>query len=127
MLYEVITYTITIGAENTDVSELQQRLYELGYIDKATGYFGTDTEAAVMKFQKLNRLSEDGKVGKDTREMLYSEDAKPNMYSYGEQSPEILAYQERLRKLGYLTTEPDGTFGDDTIAAVKRFQESSVV
>ena len=120
-------YTITIEAESTDVSELQLRLYELGYLDKdkTTGYFGTDTEAAVMKFQKLNGLSEDGKVGKDTREMLYSEDAKPNMYAYGEQSPEILSYQERLRKLGYLTTEPDGTFGEDTKAAVKRFQESS--
>lgn len=120
-------YTITIGAEDTDVNELQLRLYELGYLakDKTTGYFGTDTEAAVMKLQKLNGLSEDGKVGKDTREMLYSEDAKPNIYAYGEKSPEILEYQERLRKLGYLTTEPDGTFGEDTKAAVKRFQESS--
>lgn len=120
-------YTLSIGAKNMDVSELQQRLYELGYIgkDKTTGYFGTDTEAAVKKLQKLNRLSEDGKVGKDTREMLYSEDAVPNMYSYGEQSDEIMTYQKRLKKLGYLSTEPDGTFGDDTKAAVKRFQESS--
>ena len=120
-------YTITIGAKDIDVSELQQRLYELDYIgkDKTTGYFGTDTEAAVMKFQKLNGLSEDGKVGKNTREMLYSEDAVPNMCAYGEQSPEILSYQQRLKKLGYLTTEPDGTFGDDTKAAVRRFQESS--
>lgn len=118
-------YTITIEAEGTDVSELQQRLYELDYIDKVTGYFGTDTEEAVEKFQKLNGLTEDGKVGKNTREMLYSTDATPNMYSYGEESDEILTYQERLQTLGYLTTEPDGTFGDDTKAAVKRFQESN--
>lgn len=118
-------YTITIGAEDTDVGELQQRLYELGYIDKVTNYFGTDTEGAVKKFQKLNGLSEDGKVGKNTRELLYSEDAKPNMYSYGEQSPEILSYQQRLKALGYLTTEPDGTFGEDTKTAVRRFQESN--
>jgi len=120
-------YTITIGAEDTDVNELQGRLYELGYLDKdkTTGYFGTDTEAAVIKFQKLNGLAEDGKVGKDTREMLYAEDAKPNMYSYGEKSPEILSYQQRLKDLGYLTTEPDGTFGEDTKTAVKRFQEGS--
>ncbi len=118
-------YTITIGAQDTDVGEIQQRLYELGYIDKVTNYFGTLTEAAVKKFQKLNGLSEDGKVGKNTREMLYSENAKPNMYSYGEQSPEILTYQQRLKALGYLTTEPDGMFGADTITAVKRFQESN--
>ena len=37
-------YIITVGAENTDVQELQVRLRELGYISKATGYFGTETE-----------------------------------------------------------------------------------
>ena len=118
-------YVISIGTENTDVEELQQRLYELGYISKVTGYFGTDTESAVMKFQKLNKLAEDGKVGKDTREMLYSGNAAANSYSYGEQSPEIKTYQERLKKLGYLTTDPDGNFGADTKAAVKRFQENN--
>lgn len=118
-------YIISIGTENTDVHELQQRLYELGYISIVTGYFGTDTQAAVMKFQKLNGLSEDGKVGKDTREMLYSGDAAANMYSYGEQSEQVKEYQQRLKKLGYLTTDPDGNFGADTKAAVKRFQENS--
>ncbi len=125
MSADAVYYIISIGTENTDVQELQQRLYELGYIPIVTGYFGTDTEAAVMKFQKLNGLSEDGKVGKDTREMLYSGDAAANSYSYGEQSPEVKEYQQRLKKLGYLTTEPDGNFGDDTKAAVKRFQENS--
>ncbi len=122
---EAQEYTITIGTENTDVSELQQRLYELGYISKTTGYFGTDTEAAVKKFQKRNGLKEDGKVGKMTREQLYSDKAVANAYSFGEQSPEILTFQQRLKKLGYLTTDPDGSFGADTKAAVKRFQESS--
>jgi len=118
-------YVIAVGFENTDVEALQQRLYELGYISKVTGYFGTDTETAVAKFQKLNDLTEDGKVGKYTRQMLYSGDAAANSYSYGEESPEIKEYQARLKKLGYLTTEPDGNFGDDTKAAVKRFQENN--
>ncbi len=118
-------YTIALGTENTDVEEVQQRLYELGYIAKATGYFGTDTETAVKKFQQLNSLPEDGKVGKDVRELLYSDTAVPNAYSYGEESPEILEFQNRLKDLGYLTTTPDGKFGGDTKAAVKRFQESS--
>ena len=122
---EAQTYTISIGAENTDVYELQERLCELDYISKATGYFGTETEAAVEKFQKMNGLVEDGKVGKNTRELLYSADAVANAFSYGEQSDEILEYQQRLQELGYLTTEPDGTFGEDTKAAVERFQESN--
>ena len=122
---EAQAYIISIGVENTDVEELQNRLYELGYISTVTGYFGTDTEDAVTKFQKLNGLSEDGKVGKNTREMLYSGDAAANSYSYGEESPEIKEYQQRLKSLGYLMTEPDGNFGADTKAAVKRFQENS--
>lgn len=118
-------YTITIGAENTDVMELQTRLRELGYISKATGFFGDETEDAVKKFQKMNKLPEDGRVGKETRELLYSPDAVANAFSFGEKNPEIEKYQKRLKELGYLTTEPDGTFGDDTKAAVRRFQESS--
>lgn len=125
MSNEAGNYVIAIGEKNTNVQELQQRLYELGYISSVTGYFGTDTEAAVMKFQKINNLTEDGKVGKNTREMIYSNDAKPNLFSYGEESPEIKEYQTRLKKLGYLTTDPDGNFGDDTKAAVKLFQENN--
>ncbi len=123
---EAQEYVIALGTKNTDVEEVQQRLYELGYLsDKPDGVFGEGTEVAVKKFQKLNSLSEDGKVGKDVRELLYSEDAVANAYSYGEENPEILEFQNRLKKLGYLTSTPDGKFGADTKAAVKRFQASS--
>ena len=123
---EAQEYVIALGTKNTDVEEVQQRLYELGYIsDKPDGVFGEGTEDAVKKFQKLNSLSEDGKVGKEVRELLYSEDAVANAYSYGEENPEILEFQNRLKKLGYLTSTPDGKFGADTKAAVKRFQASS--
>ena len=39
-----------------------------------------------------------------------------------EHSEVVLACQERLKELGYLTTTPDGAFGQDTIVAVKQFQ-----
>ena len=122
---EAQEYTICLEAEGADVDELQQRLYELGYMDTVTGYFGEETKAAVLKFQKLNELTEDGAADQDTREMLYAPDAVPNMYSYGEQCPEIESCQQRLKELGYLTTTPDGKFGEDTKAAVRRFQESN--
>lgn len=50
-------------------------------------------------------------MGAETREALYSENAKANALSYGTQSPEVKQYQEILKRLGYLTTEPDGTYG----------------
>lgn len=123
MSEQATKYTVSIGVEGTDVKELQIRLRELGYLDKATEYFGTETEAAVKKFQERNGLNADGKVGEKTRELLYSEDAKANFFERGEFSEKLKTYQNRLKKLGYLTTEADGKYGNDTEAAVKRFQE----
>ena len=34
----------------------------------------------------------------------------------------VEAAQKRLKELGYLTTEPDGTYGNDTSVALKQFQ-----
>ncbi len=123
MSEQATKYTVSIGVEGTDVKELQIRLRELGYLDKATEYFGTETEAAVKKFQERNGLNADGKVGEKTRELLYSEDAKANFFERGEFSEKLKTYQNRLKKLGYLTTDADGKYGNDTEAAVKRFQE----
>ncbi len=118
-----LIYMVSEGAEGDDVLDLQSRLRELGYIETATGYFGTDTAAAVVKFQQRNGLAVDGMIGPETKEMLYSGDAVGNAISYGENSDIVKKYQARLFKLGYLTTEPDGNFGRDTVAAVKLFQE----
>ena len=119
---EAKVYTVSNGDDGNDVHEIQDRLVELGYIDKITGHFGDETEAAVKTFQEKNGLTADGSVGEDTLEMLYSEDAKANFMSYGEKSTLIEKYQKKLKQLGYLTTEADGTYGEDTVNAVKRFQ-----
>ena len=116
-------YTVMEGMDGTDVEELQTRLRELGYIDTVTGHFGEMTTEAVKKFQEINKLTVDGKVGSKTRELLYSPDATANFHRFGEQSDEVKKYQERLKTLGYLTTTPDGNYGNDTVMAVKRFQE----
>ena len=115
-------YTVSEGMDGDDVTELQTRLWDLGYMSKATGHFGSETTAAVQKFQELNSLAVDGTIGEQTREQLYSEEAKANVLSKGEESEDIRSYQNRLKELGYLTTDPDGKYGDDTVAAVKRFQ-----
>lgn len=118
-------YTVFIGAEGTDVEQLQTRLYELGYLQKVTSYFGTDTEAAVKEFQKRNGLGADGNVGKNTREILYSSNAIPLSFHLGDENDEILKYQKRLYELGYMTTPPDSKYGNDTVNAVKSFQDNN--
>ena len=54
--------------------------------------------------------------------LLYSDEVRPNLLSYGEKSEVVLACQQRLKELGYLTTTPDGAYGQDTVIAVKQFQ-----
>ncbi|MDR1765737.1 MAG: peptidoglycan-binding protein [Lachnospiraceae bacterium] len=118
-------YTVTNGDSGEDVQLIQYRLYELGYLpsaDMVTGNFGDVTENSVKKLQELNGLEIDGKVGRQTTNLLYSGDVKPNLLAYGEHSEVVLACQVRLKDLGYLTTEPDGAYGNDTILAVKQFQ-----
>ena len=120
---EALTYMADLGISGSDVEDIQSRLRELDYLDKVTGYFGEETEKAVIEFQKNNRLSVDGKVGTQTREMLYSEDAVPKSLKYGEKSDDVLRYQKRLNKIGYLSSTPDGKFEKDNVNAVKSFQQ----
>lgn len=66
---------LVVGDEDEWVLELQKSLYDQGYLEfPATGFFGTDTQNAVIRFQKDNELIEDGKAGPETRELLLDED-----------------------------------------------------
>lgn len=61
------------GMEGSDVKELQTMLIDLGYdLGRygADGDFGKDTETAVKKFQKDNRLTTSGICDKETWEVL---------------------------------------------------------
>lgn len=66
---------LVVGDEDEWVLELQKSLYDQGYLEfPATGFFGTDTQNAVIQFQKDNELIEDGKAGPETREALLNEE-----------------------------------------------------
>ncbi len=118
-------YTAQEGDSGTDIQTLQQRLYQLGYLAQTTDVSGTydsKTLVAVQKFQQMNGLSDDGKVGLKTMNLIYSDEVKPNMVVYGEKSDIVMAAQQRLKELGYLTGEADGNFGLGTVMAIKEFQ-----
>ena len=72
------TYRIKRSDIGTDVLRLQQRLAELGYYtDRINGYFGPNTEQAVMQFQAINDLAVTGELDYGAWSILYSEDALP--------------------------------------------------
>lgn len=82
---EAKRYTVSEGADGPDVESIQERLNELGYYVSDDGTFGPATTSAVKYFQRMNGLTDDGNVGNDTREALYSRDAEPSA-EYGRDS-----------------------------------------
>lgn len=118
-------YAAKKGYSGDDIISIQERLYQLGYLathEMVTGNFGDKTEEAVMKLQEINGLTVDGKVGRQTYNLIYSDEVAANFLTFGEQSDVVLACQQRLFNLGYMTSTPDGTYGEDTYYAVKNFQ-----
>ena len=71
-------YTLLQGTEGDDVDSLQRQLERLGYLNKATGYYGTETIDAVKAFQERNNLTVDGKTGEQTLDVIYSPNALPS-------------------------------------------------
>lgn len=118
-------YKVSNGDRGSDIYRIQERLYELGYLtaDSLTGYFGDATEEAVKKMQERNSIGIDGTVGKESINLLYSDEIKANLIGIGEQSEMVRNYQERLIELGYIRNEDaDGNFGPATESAVRQFQ-----
>ena len=64
------------GLEGDDVRLMQQRLYDLGYLDgDVDGKFGLQTQKAVRAFQRAHKLEKiDGKVGPQTLAALFGDD-----------------------------------------------------
>ena len=118
-------YAAKLGFQGDDITKIQYRLYNLGYLTESgqiNGNFDATTETAVKKLQEVNHLTIDGTVGASTYDLLYSDDVKANIIALGEQSDIVKKYQSRLIALGYLSGEADGNFGLTTQNAIRAFQ-----
>lgn len=65
--------TLSKNSTGDDVTRLQRRLVELGYLaaDQVSGVYLASTEAAVIAFQRANKLTVDGIAGSITQHALY--------------------------------------------------------
>ena len=74
---EAVVYeTLAKGAKSDAVLELQNRLYELGFLTgDRDGAFGNQTQTAVKLFQSAAGLEATGIADSDTQTLLFSEDA----------------------------------------------------
>ncbi len=108
-----------------EAKEIQQRLIELGYLrGTADGIFGERSEAALKVFQALAGLEATGGMDDATRAALFADDARalPARLTGGDKGDAVVALQERLKELGFLSGRIDGSYGKATATAVRRFQ-----
>lgn len=123
------------GDRGSEVTVLQQRLQRLGYFKaNVTGYFGSLTREAVIRFQQAKGLTPDGMVGKTTSASLgESRKSRPkrvNQYSgltlrLGARGEQVSLLQESLAVAGFSNNGAEGIFDEATEAAVRQFQEAN--
>ena len=64
------TTTLQVGDQNARVLELQRQLTQVGYSTPVTGYFGTQTQQAVLSFQRAQGLPVTGIADSQTIAVL---------------------------------------------------------
>lgn len=112
--------------KSDDVTTLQGRLMELGYldIDEPTNYYGSSTEYAVELFQRQHGLTQDGVAGPTTQTLLYSKDAEKYCLKEGAEGRDVKQLQQQLCDLGYLEEKDiDHVYGETTKNAIIAFQK----
>ena len=134
------------GDSGDDVTRLQQRLYELGYLDYVSSVYDWSTEIAVSQFASAYGHDTNGNATVDMQRQLFSSNAKtysemlasatptptatptPDPYAgfrelrEGDKGDDVKRLQNRLRELDYMHTTADGIYGDRTVTAVKKFE-----
>jgi peptidoglycan hydrolase-like protein with peptidoglycan-binding domain len=127
-----LSATVRYGDTGTNVTTLQNRLIELGYLTgTADGKFGVATRTALVAFQKANNLVRDGVAGTTTQNTLFANTAVKNTVSttntlkQGTISDDVKDMQARLITLGFLTGTADGNFGAKTALALIAFQNAN--
>lgn len=74
--------TLSKGDKSDAVLDLQNRLYELGFLlDQRDGAYGSNTQTAVKMFQQAAGLSISGIADSETQAALYSDDAPRTQYA----------------------------------------------
>lgn len=75
--YELVPRVYKEGDYMWQVNIIQQRLYELGYLEaEPDGIYGRSTTKAVEAFQKAHNLKANGNANLKTQAMLFSDEAK---------------------------------------------------
>ena len=126
---------IALGNSGPRISQIQQRLIALGYLDSGadTGVFDQSTQEAVNRFLSAVGRLPNGILTSDMQEFLLSDSAPvyggatvATQYrdlNVGDSGEEVFNLQRRLVELGYAKGTPNGDYGKATFDAVVFYQQ----
>ena len=130
-----IQYTLSVGNIGTLVTELQERLIELGYmVGEASGSYDENTAEAVRLAQRAIGQEETGEANPGLQNMLANGDIpaagdtledSEDVLRQGSTGEAVALLQQRLIELGYPDVTATGTFDDATAHAVSLLQGSA--
>ena len=128
------TFTLEKGMTGEEVLTAQKRLQQLGYyLGELNGEYNDSMVYAVKQMQAKNEITVDGKIGYNTRMLLYSDSVIKADYpdyniatlSIGMSGEAVKELQRQLRNTYYYSGTIDGIFGTAVQNAVKAFQASN--
>ena len=129
------TSAIALGSSGTRISQIQQRLIALGYMDIGgdTGVFDQATQEAVNRFLRAIGRAPNGMLTTDMQAFLLSDNAPAyggestiadfKNLNVGDSGEAVFNLQRRLVELGYASGTPNGEYGQATISAVAFYQQ----
>ncbi|MCW6037384.1 peptidoglycan-binding protein [Spirulina subsalsa FACHB-351] len=121
------------GDRGSHVQAVQVQLSSLGYLQaRPTGYFGPATREAVIRLQREHGLTPDGVIGPQTQVILNQRqrtvtpsapEITANLLRQGDRNSQVRTLQQALQQAGVYNGPITGYFGNQTEAAVRRFQQ----
>ena len=126
---------MSLGGSGPLVVTLQDDLATLGYFSSSsTGFFGSVTEDAVIRFQRDVGISADGRVGPQTSEAIAQRigtgapavrpPSSGTLLREGDSGDKVLGLQNTLKRFGFFSGEATGYFGSVTEEAVLAAQRA---
>lgn len=125
------TILLKYGDESTSVINLQNMLIKAGYhiAEAEMGKYLDTTKAAIISFQSSHNISTDGICGYNTWKQIVEATFELGDRILYEKSPmfygsDVSTLQHKLNSLGFNAGKEDGYLGEDTIHALKEFQQN---
>lgn len=121
---------LAFGSSGDLVRTVQTQLNSLNYpVGVVDGVFGNNTKQAVIEFQRVHGLQQDGIVGRLTWDILFGNTTTtigipfPGvLLGIGSSGEDVKRVQQRLNNLGFNAGTADGIYGTKTKSAVEGFQ-----